>query len=245
MAMAGPDHERARAVAVRHVAFEDLGAFAPVLSALGYETSYVDAGVDDVCAPEINQADLVVVLGGPIGACQDDVYPFLSDEIALIERRLTRNLPTLGVCLGAQLMARALGAKVYPGNVEIGFGPIALTAEGEGTCLGALARTHVLHWHGDTFDRPAETLLLASTPACAEQAFSRGSTALAMQFHAEVGDPGFERWLIGYAGELTHADTGVAELRRQHATHGRALAGAAQTMLRAWLSGFANPSRDD
>jgi GMP synthase (glutamine-hydrolysing) len=225
------------AVALRHVAFEDLGSFAPVLVKLGYDLSYVDAGIDDVCARSA-EADLVIVLGGPIGAYEDSVYPFLGEEIALIERRLRLNLPTLGICLGAQLMARALGAKVYKGQQEIGFAPITLTAEGARSCLGALAGIHVLHWHGETFDLPAGATHLASTSACTQQAISVGANALALQFHAETGDRGFERWLIGHAVELAHAGVDVVQLRRRHRDYGAALTAAASVMLGEWLGGL-------
>ena len=227
-----------RAVAVRHVAFEDLGSFAPVLAELGYEITYVDAGVDDVRAAKVTEADLLIVLGGPIGAYEDDVYPFLRDEIGLLERRLRLNLPTLGICLGAQLMARALGAKVYKGQLEIGFAPITLTPEGARSCLGALAETSVLHWHADTFDRPEGATLLASTPACAHQAVSVGANALALQFHPEAGDRGFERWLIGHAVELAHAGVDVVELRSRHRVHSRVLTSAGSVMLGGWIAGF-------
>jgi GMP synthase (glutamine-hydrolysing) len=226
-----------RAVAVRHVAFEDLGAFAPVLPELGYEVSYIDAGVDDIGIAQAVEADLLIVLGGPIGAYEDDVYPFLRDEIALLERRLRLNRPTLGVCLGAQLMARTLGARVYKGDPEIGFAPIALTTNGARSCLSALADVNVLHWHADTFDRPHGTTHLASTPACTEQAFSIGA-GLALQFHPEAGDRGFERWLIGHAFELVHAGVDVVELRRSHRAHGAALTAAASVMLRDWIAGL-------
>jgi GMP synthase (glutamine-hydrolysing) len=215
---------------------------APVLAELGYKISYIDAGVDDVRSDEIAGADLLIVLGGPIGAYEDNLYPFLCDEISEIERRLRLNLPTLGVCLGAQLMARALGARVYKGIPEIGFAPIALTIDGARSSLSALANASVLHWHADTFDHPEGATLLASTPACAEQAFSVGATTLALQFHAETGDRGFERWLVGHAVELAHAGVDVIELRRSHRVHGAALTAAASVMLSDWIRGLKDVS---
>jgi GMP synthase (glutamine-hydrolysing) len=226
------------AVAVRHVAFEDLGTLTPVLTELGYTVSYLDAGVDDICATEVAQAELVIVLGGPIGANDEHLYPCLRDEIVLLERRLRLHLPTLGICLGAQLMARALGAEVREGRQEVGFAPITLTAEGTRSSLGAFAETNVLHWHGDMFETPEGATHLASTTACAHQAFSIGSTALALQFHIEVGDRGFERWLIGHSVELAQAGMDVVELRSKHRTHGPALSAAASRMLSDWIKGL-------
>ncbi|MGZ9096638.1 MAG: glutamine amidotransferase-related protein, partial [Allosphingosinicella sp.] len=102
------------AVAIRHVAFEDLGAFAPALAAAGFTVRYHDVGTQDLHALEPDKADLLVVLGGPIGAYEDTAYPFLKDEIDIIGRRLATGRPLIGICLGAQLIARAAGARVFP-----------------------------------------------------------------------------------------------------------------------------------
>ena len=121
--------------------------------------------VDDLSAADLAECDVLVILGGPIGAYQDNLYPFLKDEIALIEKRLSSDRPVLGICLGAQLMGRALGAKVYSNcGKEIGWAPLSLTEDGQDSCLGRLnPGTRVLHWHGDTFDLPLSATLLAST----------------------------------------------------------------------------------
>ena len=101
-------------IAIRHVPFEDLDGFESLLASRGYNLFYRDAAIDDLKARDVALADLVVILGGPIGANEEHWYPFLRDELALIETRLARRRPTLGLCLGAQLMARALSARVYP-----------------------------------------------------------------------------------------------------------------------------------
>jgi GMP synthase (glutamine-hydrolysing) len=139
------------------VAFEDLGLLAPIMEREGWDVSFCEAAVDDLTHWSIRSADLVVVLGGPIGVYESDDYPFLTSEIALIEYRLSRNLPTLGICLGSQLMAKALGSRVFKGPVkEIGWGTVDLTDVGRSSCLGALHERDaaVLHWHGDSFDLP-------------------------------------------------------------------------------------------
>ncbi|WP_390623031.1 hypothetical protein ACEQUB_01162 [Ralstonia syzygii] len=119
------------ALALRHVPFEHLGALASLLLGRGYTLHTLDAGVQPLPAEALAAADLVVVLGGPIGAFDDDRYPFLREETDAIARRLAARKPLLGICLGAQLMARALGATVAPMGVkEIGFAPVTLTAEG-------------------------------------------------------------------------------------------------------------------
>src|SRR6202158_5448010 len=137
-------------VAVRHVAFEDLGLLGPLLAARGYDIRYHDAGIARFDAETLVAPDLVVVLGGPIGVYERDSYPFIGDEIAAIAARIAANKPLLGICLGAQMMAAALGARVEPGPVkEIGWGPLAMTAAGKTSVLALLGTSPVLHWHGD------------------------------------------------------------------------------------------------
>lgn len=225
-------------LAIRHVAFEDLGSFEPLLAARGYALRYADAGLDDLAALDPEAPDLLIVLGGPIGACEEDTYPFLRDELALIERRLARQLPLLGICLGAQLIARSLGARVYPAREkELGFAPIALTAEGARSCLHPYAADGtVLHWHGDTFDLPRGAVRLASTAICENQAFSYGPAALALQFHIEAPAQGFERWLVGHAHELSSLGLSVPSLREQAGNLAPALAAKAARTLAAWLA---------
>jgi GMP synthase (glutamine-hydrolysing) len=226
-----------RAVAIRHVAFEDLGTLGDALAARDFAVAYVEAGRDDFAA--IGDPDLLVVLGGPIGACDDADYPFLADETALIARRLAAGRPTLGICLGAQLMARALGARVYPNPVkEIGWAPLGMIEHGRRSCLGSLGATAVLHWHGDTFDLPAGAVLLASTPACRNQAFSRGRAALGLQFHIEVKASDLERWLIGHTCEIAATPgVSVAALRAANEANGAALEREGRACLEAWLDG--------
>lgn len=231
---------RKTAVALRHLAFEDLGCFEPVLAAQDYAIRYCDMGVDDLAASGAQAADLLVVLGGPIGAGDDALYPFLVAETRLLAERLAMQRPTIGICLGAQLMARALGAAVYPGQREIGFAPLALSAAGRASCLARFDGADVLHWHGDTFDLPAGTDLLASTAKCARQAFAAGRNAIAFQFHPEAGGHGFERWLIGHTLELRQAGIDIPGLRAAHARRADDLQGRAAACLLSWLSQVAS-----
>lgn len=229
-------------VAVRHVAFEDLGSFAPVLEEAGYALRYLEAGVDDVSALAAEPPDLLVVLGGPIGAGDEEDYPFLAQERAVLAQRLAESRPTLGICLGAQLMARALGARVYPATrKEIGWSTLNLTAAGQAGCLAELAPEHtpVLHWHGDTFDLPAGAERLASTEVCPNQAFRYGRHALALQFHPEVTERALERWFIGHACEIgaTEGIT-VERLRRDTRRWAPALERRGRRCLQRWLQGL-------
>ncbi len=229
-----------RAIMIRHLAFEDAGILAPVLAARGIAATYRDAGVDDLREVALDAGDLLIVLGGPIGAYEEAKYPFLIDELELLARALTTGTPTLGICLGAQLLARALGARVYPGRAkEIGIAPITLTEEGARSCLAHLTVDRcVLHWHGDTFDLPEGAMRLASTDITPNQAFARGS-ALGLQFHIEAEPSTFERWLIGHTGELAAARIDVPALRAAAARELPAIARGGARVIDAWLGGLA------
>lgn len=199
-------------VALRHVAFEDLGLLGPILAGRGHAVRYIDVPVEPLDSLDPLAPDLLVVLGGPIGVYQTEQYPFLLPEIELIARRVAAGRPTLGICLGSQLIARALGKRVYPSGVkEIGWASIELTHEGRESCLRYLAETAVLHWHGDTFDLPDGATLLASTSLCRNQAFRWGDHVLALQFHAEAAGVALESWFVGHGSELAGDD--VARLR--------------------------------
>jgi len=233
------------AVAIRHVHFEDLGVFAPVLSEAGFSIRYRDLDAAPFATLDPLEPDLLVVLGGPVGACETDAYPYLADEQAILAARLAAGRPTLGVCLGAQLMARALGAEVAPmRRKEIGFSPISLTDAGRVGPLRRLAGIPVLHWHGDAFQIPEGAENLAATPLCPTQAFSLGVHALALQFHPEVDvTAGIERWLTGHAAELASAGIDPRGLRDQAAQAGPELAIAARAMLTEWLAGLGLSAR--
>ena len=226
------------AVAIRHVMFEDAGSFAAPLAAAGYAIRYLDVGVDDLAA--LQEADLAIVLGGPLNVNDVSHYPFLAQEIELLKARLQAQLPTLGLGMGAQLMAKALGAPVHSGIREIGWAPLELNAAGADSPLRFLAPElcSMMHWHGYTFDLPHGARLLASTPACRHQAFSYGAHALAFQCHPEFDPARLEQWLIGHAVELTQANANPAAIRAHAAEHGPALVRQAALMLQAWLAGF-------
>jgi len=223
-------------IALRHVHFEDLGIFEPLLKERGYAIRYIDATIDDLGAVDAVAPDLMVVLGGPIGAFDDGFHPFLKQELALVRQRLDSGRPLLGICLGAQLMARALGAKVYPlGVKEIGFSPLDLTEQGRQSPLALLGDVPVLHWHGDQFDIPAGAAHLASTPVGPNQAFSVGDAVLGLQFHLEADMTRIEQWLVGHVCELARA--GVSRNALRHHAHeiGPRLEAVARQVLEAWL----------
>ncbi|AQU81488.1 MULTISPECIES: glutamine amidotransferase [unclassified Halomonas] len=227
------------AIALRHLHFEDVGTLDAVLSDQGYALHYLDPAIDDIDG--IQDADLLIVLGGPIGAYDEQIYPFLKDELAVVRQRLDADKPLLGICLGAQLIARALGAKVYPlGVKEIGFSPVTLTPDGQESVLAALGETPVLHWHGDQFDIPVGGVHLASTPIGTNQAFSLGSNVLGLQFHLEADVSKLEQWLVGHANELNQAGITPCKLREDAERLGERLTIAARTVLVEWLNNLEN-----
>jgi GMP synthase (glutamine-hydrolysing) len=225
-------------LALRHVPFEDLGILQPLLHARGYEVTYLDVGVD-VISPEIALApDILFVLGGPIGVYDTDSYPALEAEGDAISARLTAGTPTVGICLGAQLIAKALGADVTStGRTEIGYSPLSITPEAQGSFLAPLDGVPVLHWHGDEFHIPDGAVRLAETPGFPNQAFSVGNNILGLQFHLEADHTQIERWLIGHAHELASAGIDPNRIRADAAQHGPALADSARDVLETWFDG--------
>ena len=225
-----------KCLAVRHVAFEDLGLLGPLLAARGYDVHYLDAGVQPFDPETLIAPDLVIVLGGPIGVYERVAYPFIGEEIAAVAARIESNKPILGICLGAQLMAAALGARVAPGPVkEIGWAPLMLTEAGQASVLSSLGATPVLHWHGDNCALPEGCARLASTQHCPVQAFARLPSQLGLQFHLETEPARFENWLVGHTVELGKAGIDPRDLRAQARALGPATREAGGKVLTAWL----------
>jgi GMP synthase (glutamine-hydrolysing) len=231
-----------KCLAIRHLAFEDLGRLSPLLAQRGFEILYREAGVDMLQADDWQSADLVVVLGGPVGVGDTALYPWLVDEINAVRNRLSQGRPLLGICLGAQLMAAALGARVYPGpSIEIAWSALTLSASGLQSPLRHLADCPVLHWHGDTFDLPPGASCLASTALTPNQAFSLGPAALALQFHPEVDVDRLESWLIGHTVELRKHQIDIAALRQQGQQDASVRRRAGQAFLDEWLAEALGP----
>lgn len=229
-----------KVLVLRHVHFEDLGAFHEPLQAAGYDIRYSSVGDGDFCLGDPLAPDLLVVLGGPIGVYEDEAYPFLAVERAFVATRLAKKRPTLGVCLGAQLIAAALDARVFPtGLKEIGFSELILTEAGKASPLRHLAGVAVLHWHGDTYTLPENATNLAASALVEQQAFSIGRSVLGLQFHPEAEtDQRFERWLVGHAAELSAAGIDLGVLRDDAKKHGQCLRDAARQLLAEWLAGL-------
>ena len=223
--------------ALRHVPFESLGLLEPLLLERGLEVRYVDVPKVALPRTELETAELVVVLGGPISVYEDTLYPFLVDELSILEARLKSNHATIGICLGAQLMARALGARVYPGvEKEIGWSRLQYTTEGRAHALSAVGEHRVLHWHGDTFELPNGAVLLASTKTTPHQAFAWQNSAVALQFHLEVEATDLEAWYVGHTFELSRwGKIAIPELRAAGRTFAPLLEPHARRAMAAML----------
>ena len=226
-----------KAIAISHVCFEDAGTLEDAITARGLSFRYLQAGVDDLSPAK--DADILVLLGGPIGVYELDRYQFLKSEFGVIETVMGRGKPVVGICLGAQLIAAVLGARVYPAREkEIGWGLVGLTPDGRKSPLVALAENkgRVLHWHGDTFDLPRGATWLAETAIAPHQAFSiNNGKVLALQFHVEQHAKGMERWLIGHTLELTTAGIDLHKLRADTERHGPGLERASRKLFDDWL----------
>lgn len=230
---------RYQALALTHVAFEDLDSLAPVLVQRGFAIEYADATRSPLPAAKIAAADLLIVLGGPIGVYELHDYLFLASEIDLLRERLAARKPTLGICLGAQLMAAALGANVYPGaaGAEIGWSPLQPANSDTPSWFKPILESgvEVLHWHGDTFDLPAGSRRLASSHLYPNQAFALEDFALGLQFHLEATAEGLERWYVGHTCELRKKQIDIPALRAASQLRAPLLASAARSLWNGWL----------
>jgi GMP synthase (glutamine-hydrolysing) len=183
-----------KVLACRHVPFEDLGSIADSLAAHGIEYEYADLYAGD--EPDIRDADGLILMGGPMSA--NDDLPYLRQELKLIGEAASTGLPILGVCLGSQLIAKALGARVYRNPVkEIGWYKVRWTEAAARDPLhhDLSGSETVFQWHGETFDLPAGAELLATSEACRQQAFRAGSNIYGLQYHLEVTPGIIADWL--------------------------------------------------
>lgn len=176
---------------LQHVAFEGAGEIASVLSGWGFTLNTTHWFQGDV-APELSACDAVVVMGGPMSVNDEQAFPWLVEEKNFLRRAIDAGKPVLGICLGAQLIANAMGARVYQARErEIGWFAIEGVDEGPGAYRFP-AQISVLHWHGETFDLPVKAKRLARSAVCDNQAFCIGNKVVGLQFHLEMGAPAVE-----------------------------------------------------
>lgn len=179
----------------QHVAYEILGTLNPLFKDSGFRIRYVNFDRTPDAQPTINGYAGLIILGGPMNV--DDPLPHLAYEVKLIQDAIKKNIPVLGICLGSQLIAKALGAKVYPNcKKEIGWYDVHLTDEGKADPVFKYFKPteKLFQWHGDTFDLPPETVHLAYSSDCKLQAFRHKKRVYGFQFHLEVDEAMILRW---------------------------------------------------
>lgn len=224
------------AVILQHDPSIHLGNIGPVLTEHGYDLRIVDVTTEDVSAIDPAEADLVVVLGGEMGAYQTDEFPFLDQEKELLRERIAAERPVLGVCLGAQLMAGALGERVYKGETtQIGYRRVEPTTAGADSPIRHFDGVPVVEWHGDTFELPEQATLLASSSDYSNEAFAIGGFALAVQFHPEVTDEMHEAWVADGYNELDELAIDPDALRRDREVYSARMQEASRAAFSEWL----------
>ena len=236
---AQPATAHSRVYVFQHVACEDLGTFAEVLPARGFAADYVRLFAGDLVPDDWSKAAALIFLGGPMSVNDEERYPYLAAEKAIIRGALARQTPTLGVCLGAQLIASAAGSRVFSGvRPEVGWAAVSLTMEGrQDPMLAPLTDlAAVFHWHGDTFDLPQGGVRLAFSALTMNQAFRLGQAAYGLQFHLEVDMAMIEAWIHAYPTDLgADAAAAARRINTEAATHMAPLRAAASQAMHSFL----------
>lgn len=239
-----------RILVFQHVAAEPLGTLDPLIRARGHRIRFVNFEREPDAQPDVDRYRGLIVLGGPMNVDEQATRPHLRTELRAIERMLAQGKPVLGICLGAQLLAHALGARVERIPVpEIGWYPLQLTQAGRADpVLGALGgNAPVFQWHGCRFDIPDGAVHLARSAGCAQQAFRHGDNAYGFQFHLEMDAALVERWLSNpaYRDELAASGLphGADAIRAQTAQHIAAMQRRADAVFNAFLDRVGQPQR--
>lgn len=225
------------ALIIRHVPYEGVAGYRQPIEEAGFHIDRIDVADPAFNAIDLRGPDLLIMMGGPMGVYEQEQYPWIACQLRRLRLRLEANLPTLGVCFGAQMMAAALGAEVYAGpHKEVGFHPIRLNEAGKSSPLRHLDDVPVLHWHGDTFTPPDNVELLGSSHLYDYQAFRRGPNILALQFHAEMGeDERFHAWIEEWPESVMEAGGDEASLRAAHDRYGPPAVAAGRKMIGEWI----------
>jgi GMP synthase (glutamine-hydrolysing) len=194
-----------KVLVLQHVEHEGLGMLDRLLKGRGLTPEYVRLYLGEEVPRTVDGYSAIIVLGGPMGVYEEDIYTFLREEIVFIQQAMKEGVPTLGICLGAQLIAKAAGGTIRAGQrKEIGWYPIRLTGEGrEDPLIKSLPdELPVFQWHGDTFDIPEGAINLASSELFPNQAIRVGRSAYGLQFHLEVTEDMVREWIAVNRGEL-------------------------------------------
>lgn len=224
-------------VVLQHVACETLGTIADVLAERRIDARYVRTFAGESVPPTMDGTTGLIVMGGPMGVYDTDQFPFLHDEIHLIQRAVEAKKPVLGICLGSQLIAAALGARVYAGpQKEIGWYEITLTEAGAADPLfcGVPRSFTGFVWHGDIFELPRGATSLASTALTQSQAFRYGTNVYGILYHMEVTPAVIDGMLNTFTDELRQANIEADPIRRNMATYLEPLQRIGVSAFRRW-----------
>lgn len=236
---------RPKILVFQHVPYEPLGTLDPLLRAAGFRIRYVNFGRNPQVRPTLEKYAALIVLGGPMNSDQIDTYPNLISEVEIIREAIDRDMSVLGICLGAQLLAKALGGSVSRNPVrEIGWYDVSLTDEGiADPVLSTFAkRQPVFQWHEDGIGLPPGAVHLASSPASKVQAFRYGEHAYGFQFHLEADSSLIDRWLTVPEHQVELADEGnsidAAAIRTQTCDSIDALQALSRQTFSRWIERF-------
>lgn len=239
-----------RVLVFQHVPHEILGNFNPLLKNAGFRIRYVNFGREPDAQPNVAKYDGLIILGGPMCVDQTSDHPHLKTELACIEQAMEQDMPVFGICLGAQLIAKSLGASVKKNPVkEIGWYDVSPTNSGDKDPLF----THfegtekIFQWHGDTFDIPAGAQHLATSPQCTNQAFRFDERVYGLQFHLEVDAPMIDRWLNmpSMSAEIEGEDENITSERihTETGTHIGRSTQLGERLFGAWIDLFSTRTK--
>lgn len=236
---------RPKILVFQHVPYEPLGTLDPLLKQAGFRIRYVNFGRDPHQRPSLEKYEALIVLGGPMNAHQIDTYPNLATEVDVIREAVDTGMSVLGICLGAQLLAKAVGGRVSRNaEREIGWHDVQLTEAGvTDPVISSFSSTQeVFQWHEDGITLPAGAQNLATSPASNVQAFRWGEHAYGFQFHLEVDASLVERWLTVPANQAMLADEAGRvdpdEIRQQTNDRIAALQELSRKTFSRWIDRF-------
>ena len=227
------------ALIITHKTKDDIGSLKSVLEERWFTLDERLGYHDTLAGEDPLHHDLAIFMGGPMGVYQADMFPYLNNEIAYLKKRIAADKPTLGVCLGGQMIAAASGKTVFKGQngLEVGWKEIEVNEDGMKGPLQHLdaSQTKMMQWHGDTFDLPDNAVSLASSTQYQNQAYKIGKNVLGLQFHPEITAEKMEFWMAIGVGELARLNIDIHKLREENEMFGPVLERQTKAFFNDWL----------